>query len=415
MSLRIEKVLFAAGEGAYYADDHDAVRAGAVRDGQAYRGSPVTPGFNSIRQPAQAMSILLQLDDGYIATGDCASVAYGGVGGREAVFQSDRAVDVAFRSLKPWIEKKRIGTFRAMADELASLKDPESGKALPLALQYGMSQALLDAVAHQSVSTMAETIASEYGVRPDWRPIPLFAQSGENRYDNVDKMLMRRVDVLPHGLMNDAARLIGSDGQLFLDYVRWVVDRVHALGGGYLPTLHFDLYGTLGVVFGRDRMGEIVALLAKAEAIASPMRLQIEAPIERSDRESQLADYTLLHRLKNDAGLRLRIVADEWCNTLDDVRRFVEAGCVDMIQIKTPDLGSITNTIEAVLHCRQANIATYLGGSCCETDRSAQVCTHIALATQPDQMLAKPGMGVDEGVATIRNEMSRALAIIRSR
>jgi len=147
MALRIEKVLFAAGEGAYYADDHDAVRAGAVSDGQAYRGSPVTPGFNSIRQPAQAMSILLRLDDGYIATGDCASVAYGGVGGREAVFQSDRAVDVASRSLKPWIEKKRIGTFRAMADELASLKDPESGKPLPLALQYGMSQALLDAVA----------------------------------------------------------------------------------------------------------------------------------------------------------------------------------------------------------------------------------------------------------------------------
>nr|WP_315988364.1 hypothetical protein [Desulforamulus aquiferis] len=37
-----------------------------------------------------------------------------------------------------------------------------------------------------------------------------------------------------------------------------------------------------------------------------------------------------------------------------------------------------------------------MGGTCNETDRSAQVCVHIGIATQPDQMLAKPGMGVDE-------------------
>lgn len=38
---------------------------------------------------------------------------------------------------------------------------------------------------------------------------------------------------------------------------------------------------------------------------------------------------------------------------------------------------------------------------------------HLALAARPDQMLAKPGMGVDEGMMIVRNEMERALRIMR--
>ena len=63
-----------------------------------------------------------------------------------------------------------------------------------------------------------------------------------------------------------------------------------------------------------------------------------------------------------------------------------------MIQIKTPDLGGINNTIEAVLYCKALGIGAYQGGTCNETDRSAQVCVHCSMATQPVQILAKPGI-----------------------
>lgn len=52
-----------------------------------------------------------------------------------------------------------------------------------------------------------------------------------------------------------------------------------------------------------------------------------------------------------------------------------------------------------------------MGGTCNETERSAQVCTHLAMATSPDQCLAKPGMGVDEGFMIVYNEMQRILAL----
>ena len=43
-------------------------------------------------------------------------------------------------------------------------------------------------------------------------------------------------------------------------------------------------------------------------------------------------------------------------------------------------------------------MGSFLGGSCTETDVSARVSVHLAVATRPTMQLAKPGMGVDEGV-----------------
>ena len=64
-----------------------------------------------------------------------------------------------------------------------------------------------------------------------------------------------------------------------------------------------------------------------------------------------------------------------------------------------------------MLYCKSKGIGAYQGGTCNETDRSAQVCTHIAMATDADQILAKPGMGVDEGYMIVYNEMQRILAL----
>jgi methylaspartate ammonia-lyase len=138
-------------------------------------------------------------------------------------------------------------------------------------------------------------------------------------------------------------------------------------------------------------------------------------PMIAESGEAQIAAMKALRETLRRKGIGVWIVVDEWCNTLQDIKDFVTHDAVDMVQIKTPGLGSIHNSIEAVLYTKQHGVGAYLGGTCNETDRSAQVCVHIAIATQPDQMLAKPGMGVDEGLMTVHNEMQRTLAILRSR
>jgi Methylaspartate ammonia-lyase C-terminus len=50
----------------------------------------------------------------------------------------------------------------------------------------------------------------------------------------------------------------------------------------------------------------------------------------------------------------------------------VAARAADIIHVKTPDLGGVNNTIEAMLLVTRNGFAAYCGGTCNETDRSAQ-------------------------------------------
>jgi methylaspartate ammonia-lyase len=70
----------------FFADDQKAIKDGALIDGFVYKGEPQTPGFYAIRQPGESVSIMLILEDGQIAYGDCATVQYSGVAGRNPVF-----------------------------------------------------------------------------------------------------------------------------------------------------------------------------------------------------------------------------------------------------------------------------------------------------------------------------------------
>jgi methylaspartate ammonia-lyase len=131
--------------------------------------------------------------------------------------------------------------------------------------------------------------------------------------------------------------------------------------------------------------------------------------------QEQIAKFSELRRLLERKGTDVGIIADEWCNTLEDIKRFAEAGAADFVQIKTPDLGSIHNTIEAVLYCKAHAMGACLGGTANETDQSTRICTHIGLACQPDFMLSKPGLGADEALMIQTNEMARTLALLQTR
>ncbi|MDF2572732.1 MAG: Methylaspartate ammonia-lyase, partial [Sporomusa sp.] len=182
----------------------------------------------------------------------------------------------------------------------------------------------------------------------------------------------------------------------------------------YAPVLHIDVYGTIGLAFKNDieRMVEYFRQLEKA---AAPLKLRIEGPVDVEEREQQIAVLAEITSRLHQEKINVEIVADEWCNTFEDIKDFADKGAGDMLQIKTPDLGGINNIIESVLYCKEKGVGAYQGGTCNETNRSAEVCVHIAMATQPVQMLAKPGMGVDEGYMIVYNEMQRILAVRKAR
>jgi len=413
--MKIKKVVCSSGRTGFFFDDQRAIKAGAVADGAGYSGKTVTEGFEAVRQAGESISVMLALEDGQIAYGDCAAVQYSGAGGRDPLFLAKDFIPVIERHITPYLTGQEADSFRRLADGLEAIT--VDGVRLHTAIRYGVSQAILDAVSKARKKLMCEIIAEEYGTEISGEPIPIFAQTGDARFENADKMIMKEVQVLPHGLINNVETKLGEKGELLLEYVQWLRDRIIKLrvSDGYMPVLHIDVYGTIGQIFGETSYAAIASYLATLAEAAKPFRLRIEGPIDMEEREAQMKALAALTKEVDNKGVGVELVADEWCNTLEDIKYFADNKAGHMIQIKTPDLGGAGNTVEAVLYCRRKGIGAYQGGTCNETDRSAQVCVHLAMATRPDQMLAKPGMGVDEGYMIVYNEMQRIIALTANR
>lgn len=409
--VQIKEVLLAPGLGGSFYDDQAAIRAGAAQDGFLYVGKPLTEGFLSIRHPASSLSIGLVLADEAIVWGDMMNVQYAGVSGRARLFDAAEIADITSRIVMPRLLKVDASRF---IESCTSVFEATDNQRLPLAVEYGASQALLRAAAHIKRLTMAEIVCQEFNLPVPKKRVPIYAQSGDDRKLNVDKMILKSVDVLPHGLINSREKF-GVGGETFVEFVKWVAARTKQIGQpGYHPVLHFDVYGWIGIEFGLDPQ-RIADFISRLSETVPELLLNIESPADFGSTQAQIENYAKIVRILDSRGVNARICVDEQCNTLEDIRQFAEARAAHIVQIKTPDVGSIADTARAVLICKKNNVGAFVGGSATETDLSARATVHVSVATQADMMLAKPGLGVDEGVSVVGNEQSRLFAMLDRR
>ena len=410
--MKIKDIVCAAGKTGFFFDDQKAIKAGAKGDGAFYEGAPMTEGFTSVRQAGEAISVLFILENGAVAHGDCAAVQYSGAGGRDPLFLAKDFIPVIEKEIAPLYRGKEISSFKDLAGIVEKSLNPATGKVYHTAIRYGVTQACLDAVAKSTNRLMAEVVAAEYGTQVSETLIPIFSQSGDDRYVNADKMIMKGSNVLPHALFNHVADKVGLKGEKIRAYLEWLAKRIDKLRpyAGYNPVIHIDVYGTLSLVFDNnfEQIADYIGTLGEA---AKPFHLRVEGPVDMGEKNAQIDGLRRIREFTDQKGIPVEIVADEWCNTLEDIKDFTTHKAGHMAQVKTPDLGGINNSIEAILYCKEHGMGAYLGGTCNETNRSAEVCAHIAMATSPAQLLAKPGMGVDEGYMIVYNEMQRILAL----
>lgn len=412
--MKIKHALFTAGYSSFYFDDQQAIKNGAKLDGFIYQCKPVTEGFTAIRQAGECVNVQLILENGAVAVGDCAAVQYSGAGGRDPLFIAANFVPFLEKHIKPLLEGRDVSEFRLNARFFDDVTI--DGKQLHTAIRYGLSQALLDATALATGRLKAEVVCDEWHLPLVAKPIPLFGQSGDDRYIAVDKMIVKGVDVLPHGLINNVDEKLGRNGEKLRDYVSWLAKRVAELrvDPSYKPNLHIDVYGTIGLIFDMDPM-RCAEYIASLQEQAGDLDLYIEGPVDAGNKPDQIRLLTEITRNLAKLGSKVKIVADEWCNTYQDIIDFTDAGSCHMVQIKTPDLGSIHNIVDAVLYCNKKGMEAYQGGTCNETDISARTCVHVAIASRPMRMLIKPGMGFDEGMNIVFNEMSRTIAQLNAK
>lgn len=413
--MKIKKVLCTEVLTGFYMDDKEAIKRGAQEDGLVYKGEPVTPGFKHIRQPGVAVSVMFVLENGDIAYGDCAVAQYAASDGREVPNTGAKLIEVINKYVVPYFEGMDLTNFKQTAETFDRYEFPEIGR-LPASIRYGVTQAILEGVSKIKHCTMCEVVLEEYNLPIDLTPVRLNAQSGDERYINVDKMILKKVGMMPHGLINNVEKKLGAgDGKIFLNWIDWVTKRIKEIGEpDYNPVMRYDMYGTIGYCFDND-LDKVVDYLIKMEEICKPYQVFCEMPVDLKSDEKQMEGFKYIRKKLDEKGSTMKLIIDEYANTYEDIKRWVDNKGMDMVQVKTIDLGGINNIIEAVLYCKEHNILAYQGGTCNETDHSAIVCVNLAMATHPFAMASKPGMGVDEGVMIVNNEQQRLLKILEAK
>jgi methylaspartate ammonia-lyase len=410
--MNIRDVVYSVGLSGYFNKDLAAVKAGARPNGTFLEGKPLTAGYTNIVQAGAVVSVMLLLEDGSVAVGECADVIFSGLAGRDPLFVPAQHLPLLESTVRRWLVGRDVGAFRANAQEIDRME--VDGRRLHTALRYGLTQALLAATALAGRETMAEVIAREYGSTLATAPVGILASCHRGDALQLDRVIMKRAAVLPHASFT-LAKDLGPHGEVLMEYARSIARRIQEVGApDYRPRIHLDLYGTLGDLFGADLEG-LADYLARLGEAVKPFDLLIESPVIAGSRQAQIDTLGQLKAGLRSRGANVGLIADEWCNTLEDTRVFAQAGACDFVQIKTPDLGGINNSIEAVLHCRANGMGCCLGGTANETDLSARITAQIALATGPDFLLSKPGIGADEGLMILTNEMLRTLALVRHR
>jgi len=412
--MKIKEVICAEGRSGYMHRDLAAIKSGkAIPNGSLYKGKPMSPGFTHIIEPATIISVMLVLEDGQIAFGDCADVILAGVAGRDPAFNSGGHIDYMRGEVADALRGRDIAKFRPQAEDMDNFM--RGGKRLHTAIRYGVSQALLHATALSRKETMTEVIAREYGSTIATAPIPILASCHKDDHGQLDRVILKRVELLPHASFQIVSEHVGLQGEKLMAFVKRVAGRIKEIGAvDYHPRIHVDLYGTLGELFSMQ-IEPLAEYLGKLRAESGAYGLLVESPMIAATQQEQIEKFRGLRELLKKQGIDVGLIADEWCNTLADIKLFSEAGAADFVQIKTPDLGSIHNTIEAVLYCKAHGMGACLGGTANETDHSTRISTHMGLACQPDFMLSKPGLGADEALMIQTNEMARTLAILQTR
>jgi methylaspartate ammonia-lyase len=408
LNVKIKRALHVVGHSGAYNKDLAAMRAGAKPDGFIYAGAPVTPGFRHIVQPGAAVSVMLVLDDDQVAFGDATDVIFSGAAGRDVLFQPDEHRAFLTETMPAWLTGREVSQFRPLAEELDTRH--YNGNVLHTALRYGITQAVLHAASLAHREPMARLIAREYGSELAAAPLPILVSASTNDWKQLDQRILKRADLLPHASFTHVERDVGLRGEKLLEYARRVVARIAQIGEpGYLPTIHLDVYGTLGELFRND-IEAIAAYLGELKAAVEPHALMVEAPVIMETRQAQIEIYQALCAVLARGP---QVIVDEWCNTLDDVKAFADAAAGHLLQVKMPDLGGINNAIEAVLYARSKGLGVSLGGSLNETDQSSRITAHVGLACQPTYLFAKPSAGGDAGHMIQTNEMLRTLALLQ--
>lgn len=401
-----------------------------------------TTGQDADRTLAQALEVIqvgIVLDENQIAWGNCASASDDHIPNHPSPFRANEGVATIETTIAPALIGQPLTGFRRLTTLLETLRETVTiSKVIPLpdepstgisrrdiitgflaskepsspkvmteetrivrrlhpAILFGVSQALLTAVAMDRQLTMAEVIAEEFELARPMKAIDL--QIPIVRGQTLH--LSDQITSLGYKIGgSDPQKTLGPDCERLQRFVRQLRERITAADEHREITLHLDVTGGLGQIYEGDT-GKILGALHGLEQAGSPGLLRVQDPLITGDLDAQITEMKQLRNYLNMRRMSLRLVAGAHIYTVDDVRAFAQARAVHMISLVMPRFGTIQEVIMAIQACQANEIGVLLEGT------PLIVAVQIALSASPDILVCPPDSAA---IAAINNEMARTLA-----
>ena len=207
--MRVLDVLAVPVRSGFFRDDQASIREGAAHDGFLYEGGPGRRASDGARGRHSGLDHAAARE----RPGRLRGLRRGPVRRSRRPRAPHRPGRSSVRSTGCCSRRSWAGTSPGSASwrTRSTRSRWTGGRCPPAAVRHLPSPA--GRAAQAAGLTMAEVVRDEYVTGVTLTPVPLYAQSGDERYTNVDKMITKQVDVFPHGLINTVEGKLGSDGR----------------------------------------------------------------------------------------------------------------------------------------------------------------------------------------------------------
>ncbi len=377
------------------------------------------------------LTVGVQLSDGQRFWADCVDVPAASRSGDTAVFDPHQAANHVQNLVQPLWQDQRINAFRPLAQMLLPLMEPFSytrtvppkpqpatgtvtrrslitgllaeekapeprleevtiERPLHPALQYGLTAALLRAVAAVNRESVVALVAREYGLALGETAVPLQITLDDQTMQMARTILTTHVASLGYttGKNNHKATL-GANGERLQRHIRQVATWLPTVDASFQPLLHLDLRDGFRDLFDNDE-GKVLGALVGLEQAAKPYILHVQNPVWHDSCEAQLKSLEKLRGYLAFRRLKLKLVADAWVDSLADVEDFTNPELCHVVHVELPRLGNLEVGITAVSHLKSQNQSILLSGE------DSPLTTHIALATTPTILSGSPQLHYNE-------------------
>lgn len=275
-------------------------------------------------------------------------------------------------------------------------------RALLPAVRFGMSHAILAALADISGVMATELIADEYDLGSHaFQPI-IQVELNEQLVQGTVPAHINAFGYTTSG--DDPIRELGEAAELLQRRVRKIKELLAATRSPPQTIINLNLRGGLGQLYDNN-VGQLLGALYGLEQAARPYLIRVQDPFQADDLGAKIKLMAQLKWYLGTRRMKTQLIGGSGLHRMADLVDFLSEDAAHLIKLNPPQFGSIVQTVEAILACQEKGIGVLLDNREDDAGLSAAIC-HIAVATGALQM----DVGTASRAAAVTQEILRIAA-----